>query len=424
MNFASVNLLKKLASMSLIAIFLFFSIGLFFETHASFGTSPPWIRNNNMLPGTSFEQVINLSRLDVDQDMQIKVRYEGDKRLEKWLTIENEGNLIMKKGQFRFPLKARIDVPEDAPIQTYRGGIFLILEPMEVEQTGNVGINLGAHVIVEVNVIGDRVVDYQIKSVNLDPLEEGDAFYVNFHLFNDGNTDLKALNGEVLIYDKHQEVLIRELELGRLEDAILPKETKRTKAIYNKTKLKEGRYVVLVKVFKKGEEIFNKTFNQLVFKSSGENTKGASEETIKTVEKKSPKLPKIPTQVPEEKSPDSEFLLDTPDEILVEGEESDLKPSAPVTQEKDSDDRLLFLLGIGGFLVGLVALIIVVILVIYVLRMRQNKDVKPAVVPPTSNESKMVPESYVQNNPVNQPAVSQNQSMNTVSIEQNNSTEG
>jgi len=106
-------------------------------TRAAFGTSPPWIRNDHLLPGSTFEQVVNLSRNNPDRDMQVTFRVDGDEEIEKWLNIEDEKNLVMKAGQKVLPVKFIVKVPRRAALKDYlalrrtllkgpdRGALFL-----------------------------------------------------------------------------------------------------------------------------------------------------------------------------------------------------------------------------------------------------------------------------------------------------------
>ena len=61
----------------------------FTDVKAAFGTSPPWVKNDSVLPGTTFEQVINLSRNETETAMKAVVSVTGDEELVKWIEIQD-----------------------------------------------------------------------------------------------------------------------------------------------------------------------------------------------------------------------------------------------------------------------------------------------------------------------------------------------
>jgi len=125
-------------------------------SEAAFGTSPPWVNNEGMQPGTSFEQIINLSRNETDMAMKATIRFDGNQELQKWIEIQDQENLIMDVGQTILPMKVTINVPRTAGGGDYTGGIFVILAPTVAGAGGEVAIGLGAHVSVNITVLGEK----------------------------------------------------------------------------------------------------------------------------------------------------------------------------------------------------------------------------------------------------------------------------
>ena len=158
--------------------------------NAAFGISPPWVKSEYALPGTTITQTINLSSSNTDRDMKVTARYTGDKKLKKWITIENEDNIIMKKGQTRIQVNFRVDIPKRAGIRHYSGDMALRLEPLVKEQTSGVAIALGANVDIDIEVVGDEVIDFKISSASIDPITEGEPLGVNLRVSNLGNINL------------------------------------------------------------------------------------------------------------------------------------------------------------------------------------------------------------------------------------------
>lgn len=144
----------QLAAFTLVGLFA----GILLKTptcEAAFGASPPWIRNDHLLLGETYEETINLSRNETEQAVKVTVRKEGDQDLLKWITIQDEANLVMEKGQTALPMKVTIEVPKNAEIKNYRADLYikLIALPDPELGGGGVGIGLGAHISVEVAVV-------------------------------------------------------------------------------------------------------------------------------------------------------------------------------------------------------------------------------------------------------------------------------
>ncbi len=332
-------------------------------SEAAFGTSPPWVRNDHLLPGTTFEQVINLSRNDPGRRMQVKLRIDGDKDVKKWMKIENEKKLIMEKGMKVLPMKVTIKVPRRAALKDYRGGIFVTLESIQDEsnqQGGNVAIKLGAHILVELSVIGDKVVDYRVKSITTDPLNEGDVFHMNVELENLGNTEILELNGQLDIYDKAESEILKSLTFGDLADPVSPDESIRTRVNFADFEMDPGEYWVVVKVFKDEEVIYENRLYQKI------NAPVIPVITPEDVGVKKPSLPKLQTEEEEEVAEEVAEKVTEP--VVVE---QIVRPAAP------APTNILFVVfGIVGLAFGLFALMAIVILLVVLVKNQRQATIQ------------------------------------------------
>ena len=321
------------------------------KSEAAFGTSPPWVRNDHLLPGTTYEQIINLSRNNPETDMQVKVRIDGDE-IKRWLTIEDEKNLIMKKGQKILPMKVTVKVPRRAALKDYKGGIFVTLESIQDDEDkkgGTVAIKLGAHIVVELSVTGDEVVDYWVKSITLDSINEGDFFYLNTEVENKGNVEISELHGQADIYDNKETEILKSLTFGKLSDVIGPDTLFKSQIVFPDVKLDAGEYRVKIKVFKDDEVIYEHKLYQLV--------KESEVPVITPEDAEGDKKPSLPSQ-------EDETVLE-PDEM------ADLKAVAPVIiQQEDSKFFLIF--GIAGFIFGMFALVGIIVFLILLLKRQQQ----------------------------------------------------
>lgn len=332
------------------------------DSKAAFGTSPPWIRNDHLLPGTTLEQTINLSRNNPVQDMKVSVRLDGDKKFLKWIKIEDQDDLVMKKGQKVLPMNVTIKVPKRAALKDYRGGIFVTLTNLksDTSQAGAVSIKLGAHILIELSVIGDKVTDYRVKSISLSPINEGDPFSINVDVENLGNTEITDLTGQVDIYDSKETEILKSLTFGTLVEPVSPDELSRNKVIFEDVILDPGEYWVRVKAIKNGEIIYeNRLFQQII-------AKVVPVITPEDAEAGKPSLPAIPGQEADLAPGEGQADL-APGSAAT----SDLRPAAAIQQTVEAS-KLLIVFGVVGFGFGLLALLaVIVLLVVLIKRQRQ-----------------------------------------------------
>ena len=340
------------------------------DSEAAFGTSPPWVRNDHLLPGTTYESIINLSRNNPDNDMKVNIRFDGDKEIKKWLEIENEKNLIMKKGQKIFPMKVIVEVPKRAALRDYKGGIFVTLESIEEEvgEAGTVAIKLGSHIVVELTVTGDKILDYRVKTITLDALNEGDFFYLNTEVENLGNVEITELNGQVDIYDYKEKEILNSLTFGQLSDAIEPNQLFKSQIVFPDLKLDAGEYWVKVKVFKDDEVIYENRLFQAI--------KPAVVPVITSEDVGADKRPSIPDTF------DGGTVL-SPEEMPENG----FRTAAPIVI-KEEGDKLFLIFGLIGFAVGMVALLAVIVFLIIMLRRQQQDTLRQYLKSNYENQNK------------------------------------
>jgi hypothetical protein len=327
------------------------------RSEAAFGTSPPWVRNDHLLPGTTFEQIVNLSRNDPDQDMKVNVRITGDKEIASWLKIENQNRLIMKKGENILPMKVIVEVPKRAALKDYKGGIFVTLEPIleGSQEGGTVAITLGANIAVELSVIGTISINYRVQSISLSPTEAGQPFVLNAEVENMGNTELTTLNGQVDIYDEKETQVLKSLPFGPLSQVISPDEKGKVQITFDDFKLDEGNYWVKVKVYKGKDVIYeNRLYQQVTAKVTPVVT---PEDALG----KKPSVPKLPTE---------EAVAVAPQVVP----EAPLKEAAPAAPAPMSSLMLIF--GLVGLGFGLIAMIGVIVVLMIVIRSQRQANIE------------------------------------------------
>lgn len=352
-----------LAILSLVGLFASLSSNVP-QSEAAFGTSPPWVKNDHMLPGTTFEQIINLSRDDTSEEFSVSSRITGDKMLLKWITIQDEKNLIMKVGQSILPIKVIVNVPKQAAIKSYVGGIFVALKPSSSAEGGGgeVAISLGAHIAVNITVTGEKIMDYNVKSITADPLKEGELFYLIVEVQNLGNTDISELSGQIDIYNSTESEILKSLTFIPLVEPVSPNETVKSKMLFKDLILDPGEYWVVVKATKLGKTIYeNRLFVSVKAKVVPVIT---PEDTVV----KRPSLPKAAT---EEVAPD---LAAAPVPVVEQtSPAADLRPAAPGLGQTNG---IILIFGLAGLGFGLIAMIGVIIALVMVIRNQRQANLE------------------------------------------------
>lgn len=324
---------------------------------AAFGTSPPWVKNDHMLPGTTFEQVINLSRSDTAESVRASVRISGDEKLQGWISIPDEENLIMREGQAILPMKVIVTVPEKAELKDYAGSIFVSLMPLKTDTSlrgGEVGITLGGNISVRISVVGTKVYNYRIKSIVAKAIEEGNPLTLNIEVENLGNVGVGDVNGQIDIYDSRQKEILRSFDFVSLEKTIPANETKITQMIFEDVILEAGDYWLFVKTFLNGKVIYENRLAQSIKKKT--ITVVNPEDT----EIERPSLPKIPGEAEQEK-------VIVPE--IVEVPVMELRPAAPAAGEIGG---IFLIFGLAGMAFGLIAVIGVIVVLILILKNQQR----------------------------------------------------
>jgi preprotein translocase subunit Sss1 len=370
-----------LALLSLVSLYATLSSNVP-QSEAAFGTSPPWVKNDHMLPGTTFEQVIKLSRDDTSEEFKVTSRITGDKMLLKWITIQDEKDLVMKAGESILPIKVIVNVPKQAAIRSYVGGIFVALAPSSGDgDGGEVAISLGAHIAVNITVTGDKITDYNVKSITADPLNEGDPLHLNVEVQNLGNTDIIEPPGQIDIYNSNNTDILKSLTFVPLPEAVSPNETVKSVMVFKDLVLDPGDYWIVVKATKNDKVIYeNRLFEEVKAKVIPVITPEA------TVAKK-PSLPKVTEEVPTPATSPETVPAVTSGEVAPAPAETpavtsnvtqpapavELKPSAP---ELAQSTNIILIFGLAGLGFGLIAMIGVIIALVMVIRNQRQANLE------------------------------------------------
>lgn len=265
-------MLRELYSKILIKSFLvlFFIFSFATPAQAGFGVSPPYVYSEILARGSHFESIVNLVQGNPETDLQLNVVVSIDK-IKDWIKIEGGNTQIIPAGVQQFPLKVIVDVPDNAEYNRYKGYISIATEPV-VKKTDEGGqntitMNMGARVELDLTV-GDNIIqDFEVRTIKILNIKEGDPLKTILTIVNIGNTKIKPERVTFDLFDKYANVRLAfvEADLSKTKEV----DAFKTEDIDIKfpidLKLGLGEYWGEVKVYKNGQVLkINKTvFNVL-----------------------------------------------------------------------------------------------------------------------------------------------------------------
>ncbi len=240
---------------------LVLSVALVNSVRAGFGISPPYIRNENLIPGSHFEQKIILVRDIPEEDWRVNLIFNVP-GANHWFSVDKGEEFILPKGEKQTPIIISVNVPKSAKLKKYRGFIRVKTTPVEAQEPGTVAITLGGQIDVDLNVTKE-IFDFKVKRVKISDLEEGysrlfwyfpGVIRFSIQLENIGN--IKAVPSKVRfdIYDAKQEKLLESIETKRFDRKVEPFRTEWVTARLT-TRLKPGSYWARYKIYKKKEVV-------------------------------------------------------------------------------------------------------------------------------------------------------------------------
>lgn len=227
---------------------------------AGFGITPPYVRNERLTPGATFEQKVTLVRSDPVDDLQATITMNTP-GIEDWFTIDRGQTFIMPKGETQVPIMVTVKVPEDAEFTQHKGAIRIRTSAAGSEaQGGGVSIALGAQIDVALAVV-EQIFDFEVRKIRVLDLEEGRRkwglfFPAKIRFFmtieNTGNAEFGPTKVRFDIYDRDGDQLLESVENTNDIEKIAPFATQEVLAELP-SRLPAGRYVAKYTVFKNEE---------------------------------------------------------------------------------------------------------------------------------------------------------------------------
>ncbi|MEN9412963.1 MAG: hypothetical protein RLZZ342_50 [Candidatus Parcubacteria bacterium] len=244
------------------AYFVLFGVVFFANAgvaHAGFGITPPYVTNDRLTRGTTFEQRITLVRSDPVDDLKVQIT-KNIPGIESWFEIDRGNEFIMPKGTTQMPIVVTVHVPQDAEYKVYTGAIRIRTSSADVSSGGGVSIALGAQIDVSLTVV-DKIYDFNVRRIRLIDLEEGfrkwSLFFpgkIRFFMTieNTGNTEFGPTKVQMDIYDIDKATLLESIANTNKIDTIAPFAIKEVLAELP-TRVPAGRYIAKYTIFKNND---------------------------------------------------------------------------------------------------------------------------------------------------------------------------
>lgn len=251
-------LLLKISRCFLLALaILFLFLGQTNFVSAGFGITPPYVKNDRLTRGSSYEQKIILVRGNPEEDLkaEVSINVPG---INEWFSVDKGKEFILPKGKKQIPIFVSIKVPDNAEYDNYKGSIRIRTSSLKTPEGGGVSIALGAQVDVDISVV-DKVLDFNIRKVKMADLEEGfrkwSLFFpgkIKFFMTveNTGNYEFGPTKVVLDIYDSEMENLLETVENRNKIKKVAPFAIEEVFAEFA-TGLRSGRYTAKYSIYKK-----------------------------------------------------------------------------------------------------------------------------------------------------------------------------
>jgi len=241
---------KYIFSILIISLFGIFGGICFVE--AGFGITPPYIKNDRLVPGSHIEETIYLVRGDPDQDAIAEITSIDAPNFKDWIIIEKGLKIPLLKGIQQIPMKVIIDVPKDAPFGDYEGFIYLRAVPAG-SQEGQIAALLGGRIDISLVVSEKGVTDFRIKGASVPNFEKGSPLVFFMMLENTGNTKTKPSKVHIDIYDLNHIKILTSGDITEMNE-VAPFETKQIEGQIA-LDLEIGEYWADITPYKKEESL-------------------------------------------------------------------------------------------------------------------------------------------------------------------------
>lgn len=222
-----------------------FTVAITSPVLAGIGISPASLLNNQLKPGTTFRQEINISQSD--PNVALTVTVEPDiQGVNDWFTFEPGGTFQIAQGQNNASVTMVLTIPDGAELKDYKGFLRVKATPVGSAALGGVSVVKGARLDVNLSVTEQDLVELLVRSIEPKPSDRKGSIVLGLKIENKGNVAAAPTKVEMEIEDLNLNP-ITTLSTNDL-DEIAVSETKEIQAVFPNN-LAAGEYFANVKVY-------------------------------------------------------------------------------------------------------------------------------------------------------------------------------
>lgn len=257
------SLLKTRYSILKLAVFgsllLILPLILVRPVMAGFGISPPYVKNQQLTPGSKYVQSIMLLRSSAEEDLTAELKVNAPE-IASWITIDKGTSFNLPKDQLQVPMNVTVTVPSGAELGNYKGSINIRITSANQNTTG-VAIALGARLDIDLTLTNVANADFIVRVAGISNFEDLSwpwslpmfkyflhRIPVVLNIENIGNVKTGPSRLTLDIYDITKSTQLEKLENNSVEQ-VDPFSTKEV-TTYFRTKLPVGQYWGKIKVYK------------------------------------------------------------------------------------------------------------------------------------------------------------------------------
>ena len=238
-------------------VFLFVAL-IFFAFHSSavmaggFGVSPSEVLNNNLVPGSFFEQDVVLVQGQPAEDLNATITVNAGK-MNGWIKIENGNNFVIPKGVQQFAMKVDVNVPLNATLGEYKGIITINTSPAGAQKSG-VSTTLGADVGIDLNITSLKFSSFSIQNFQIPDVNQGAPLNFVMKIKNDGNVDDGPTKVGLTFFDQYHYKQLGQPQEANVIQQVGSFQTKTISVAFSNN-LPGGTYWADVKIYKADKTI-------------------------------------------------------------------------------------------------------------------------------------------------------------------------
>jgi hypothetical protein len=235
------------------------------DSSSSLGVSPPYINNQNLLPGNTFIQEFVFSRSNPDSNATAVIEFDSEE-LASWIKFEPGLEIKMPKGESRVNVKAIISVPKDAQLREYKGFARVKLNIDDTE--GQVILVPSIRLDINLTIGNSNISDLKVRSALIESFASGRRLPLIVKIQNNGNID-EGIDKIILSVKDINDTISENFEISENKD--VNSFTIQDIRYEIKNSLVKGNYFASIEIFKDEKSVYKDTLAFEVTEGSGFN---------------------------------------------------------------------------------------------------------------------------------------------------------